>query len=145
MWGATAAMGAGGEAAGLVIVGALSSVVLPASLERAPHSVRGKWGGLGKWQSLVPSHAFCLPGRPHGPTPTPTKHRDFLPPNPLVRNPTSTPTNTNMPGTAPPDCQRKVNSTANNKLQKVWAGSSALQRVLIYARCVLPRLAVSKF
>ena len=101
--------------------------------------------GLGKSQSLVSSHAFCLPGRPHEPTPTPTKHRDFLPPNPLVRNPTSTPTNTNMSGTAPPDCQRKVNSTANNKLQKVWAGSGALQRVLIYARCVLPRLAVSKF
>ena len=38
-----------------------------------------------------------------------------------------------MSGTAPPDCQRKVNSTANNKLQKVWAGSGALQRVLIYA------------
>ena len=67
MWGATAAMGAGGEAAGLVIVGALSSVVLPASLERAPHSVRGKWGGLGKsrkrsrgigWGSSFPLPTF---------------------------------------------------------------------------------------
>ena len=69
---------------------------------------------IGQVESLVSSHAFCLPGRPHEPTPTPTTHRDFLPPNPLVRNPTSTPTNTNMPGTAHPGFPSLVNPPASS-------------------------------